>query len=324
MTYFRYHTIVSLFALLLCSCASLPSQQKGEQASALYLTDTANRLERFAPAFVVEVPEKSYNRIGQPIVEKNPEGTEKITVDPDTPVIYAEERTFLTDRAAYTNLVYRVHFEKVPGNYLAAGRNVGLIVVITLNAMEQPVLIATVHTCGCYLGLLSTSYLDDSALPQSWQRQNRQSIYGQSLPRNLDFKDKDLNEYRIVLELEDGTHRVTDVRLANAENLLAQDPELMSMEPLLALEGLQTPTGATSSFFYQAGHRQGYVKQSSKPWERLLISWWALDWYVGEDKKLGRDLSDGTVFYTSLKPWARNDSDMRDFATFLAYWGWGL
>lgn len=29
-------------------------------------------------------------------------------------------------------------------------------------------------------------------------------------------------------------------------------------------------------------------------------------------------------FYTSLKPWARTASDMRDFPGFLAYYGWKL
>lgn len=54
------------------------------------------------------------------------------------------------------------------------------------------------------------------------------------------------------------------------------------------------------------------------------MSWWALDWRVGEDKKFGRHTSDGPVFYTSLRPWDRKRSDMRDFAGFLAYWGWRL
>jgi len=30
------------------------------------------------------------------------------------------------------------------------------------------------------------------------------------------------------------------------------------------------------------------------------------------------------VFYTSLKPWRRHDSDMWPFADFLRYWGWHL
>ncbi len=54
------------------------------------------------------------------------------------------------------------------------------------------------------------------------------------------------------------------------------------------------------------------------------MSWWAFDWRVGEDKKLGMDKSDGILFYTSLKPWAREQSDIRDFPSFLKFWGGGL
>lgn len=51
------------------------------------------------------------------------------------------------------------------------------------------------------------------------------------------------------------------------------------------------------------------------------MGWWALDGKVGEDKDLGYDIYDGPIFYTSLKPWARNASDLRDFSGFLEYWG---
>ena len=54
------------------------------------------------------------------------------------------------------------------------------------------------------------------------------------------------------------------------------------------------------------------------------MSWWVFDWRVGEDKKFGKDKNDGILFYTSLKPWDREKSDMRDFVTFLKYWKWNL
>ena len=52
------------------------------------------------------------------------------------------------------------------------------------------------------------------------------------------------------------------------------------------------------------------------------MSWWALDWRIGEDKKLGKNEDDGIRFYTSLKPWSRRASDLRNFKTFLRYWEW--
>jgi len=98
----------------------------------------------------------------------------------------------------------------------------------------------------------------------------------------------------------------------------------MPLKPLKMLEGLALPDGGSTSFYETEGSRKDYVKNSQKPWERLLMSWWAFDWRVGEDKKLGRDLQDGGRFYTSLKFWARDASDLRDFPRFLRYWGWKL
>ena len=54
------------------------------------------------------------------------------------------------------------------------------------------------------------------------------------------------------------------------------------------------------------------------------MSWWTFDWRVGEDKKLGKNKNDSILFYTSLAPWYKDSSDMRDFNTFLKVWGWDL
>lgn len=54
------------------------------------------------------------------------------------------------------------------------------------------------------------------------------------------------------------------------------------------------------------------------------MSWWTFDLYIGNDKRLGDPAETGTVFYTSLKPWARDKSNMWFFADFLDYWGWQL
>jgi hypothetical protein len=124
--------------------------------------------------------------------------------------------------------------------------------------------------------------------------------------------------------LKSSTHRVVDMWLDEANALYPYDRVRTPMKPLKVLEGLSLPGGGATSFYDSSGCREDFVKNSQKPWERLLMSWWALDWRVGEDKKLGRDRQDGRVFYTSLKPWARKASDMRNFPVFLQYWGWNL
>jgi len=290
----------------------------------IFITEGHSELHDSAPAFVIEEHQINYNLIGTVSASLQTNGEELVSIDSSEATIYAERRAFQTSRAEYQNLIYRIHFKKVPSYHLSAGKNVGLIVIVTLNQNGEPLLVTTVHTCGCYLAIIPTSYLDAEALPKYWDLNSRQNIYGESLPSYLDFENEDLSKVRIMLLIEDGTHRVKNVWVHPSADLSAIPSNKMVLKPVLSLDRLELGDGQTTSFFETKGMRKGLVKGSAKLWERLLISWWSLDWYVGEDKKLGSNLTDGRPFYTSLKPWARNASDMRDFQKFLDYWGWRL
>lgn len=283
-------------------------------------------LSRYAPAFVVEEPEQFYNLVGTPTAGLGGDGTEEIRVDPWRATVYTETRRFDTGNGSWTNLVYRVHFQEVPGGllpyYLGKGKNVGLLVVVTLNREMKPVLYTTVHTCGCYLAFVPTNLLPQSAYPSGWP-QDRQTVHSENLPALIRLGEKPESK-RLMVLLRDGTHRVKDLWLEPQHALIHYRRIKTETAPLSSLEALPLPTGGTTSLYESTGSRSGYVKGSQKPRERLLMSWWAFDWRVGEDKKLGASKTDGTLFYTSLKPWARERSDMRDFPTFLAYWGWRL
>ena len=61
-----------------------------------------------------------------------------------------------------------------------------------------------------------------------------------------------------------------------------------------------------------------------KPRESLFLSLPSLDPLVGYDKVYGDRRETGNPFYTSLKPWNREASDMWDFPEFLTFWGWRL
>jgi len=66
------------------------------------------------------------------------------------------------------------------------------------------------------------------------------------------------------------------------------------------------------------------VNGSIKPWESLFLGLPSLDPLVGSDKAYGNGRETGNPFYTSLKPWNREASDMWDFPGFLRFWGWRL
>ncbi len=322
MSRFFRRSIFFLLVLGLSACAVVP--RPAPVSSALHYLPAPGTLllERFAPVFWVEEYQLDRNRIGK----VKAQSADKIVIDPDSPVIYTEQRQFSTAKGTYTNLLYRVHFQEIPSGfspfYLGAGKNVGLFIIITLGPDEQPLLYTTVHTCGCYLAFHPTSFLPAENRPADWKI-GRQTIYGESLPTFLDHGIEAPDSQRLQVRLRPDTHRVMDLWLAAAD-ATPQPAIRIPFQPLNSLQQLPFGDTETTSFYESSGNRAGYVKGSYKNYERLLMSWWALAWKIGQDKYLGADKEDGPMFYTSLKPWAREASDMRDFARFLNYWGWDL
>jgi len=318
----NWYLAAIILLLSLSACATLPKPLTGTSATA-YITEPGEQLlNRFAPVFWIEENSTDHNRIGAVRATSD----DQVFIDPDSAVIYAEQRTFSTPKGDYTNLVYRVHFQEIPDGfapfYLGAGKNIGLLILITLNAQHQPLLVTSVHTCGCYLAFIPTSYLALAALPGGWPTE-RQTVFSESLPARLSYLQAGLEPIRVQVRIRPDTHRVMDVWLAPVDAIQATSIP-MRLKPLADLKNLPLSDQQTTSMFVTSGTRKGYVKGSFKTRERLLMSWWALDWHIGQDKVLGKDKQDGPTFYTSLKPWARDASDMRDFPNFLAYWGWDL
>ena len=312
--------IATVLILLFCtSCAGYRGvdQLQGEVATYRVKPETS-AIRRFAPLFLVEDNQLSYNRPGAPYLFRTPGGGISASVDPQRPTIYFQETEFLGAHGTYRNLIYRLHFREVPSGHLTSGRNAGLVIVVTLDDQGRPLLYTTVHTCGCYLAIIPTSHLPERALPSGWN-QKQQKVYGEVLPGLLRFPAED-KSVRLLITLRSGSHRIMDLRLITEQDLQAA---ALTLLPVSTLRHLPL-NGETASFFEEEGARRGYVRDSRKIWERLLISWWALDARVGEDKDLGPSAETGTVFYTSLKPWAREASDLWRFQTFLTYWGWNL
>ncbi|MFC1666078.1 hypothetical protein ACFL17_10735 [Pseudomonadota bacterium] len=207
--------------------------------------------------------------------------------------------------------------------HITAGKNGGLIVVVTLNAGNQPVLYTTVHSCGCYLGIIPTSYLPKDAFPEEWP-ETTQKVYGERLPSLLTFNLEDNQGLLPVITLKDGTHRVRNLELLNKAEISGRYQAVVT--PLESVSNLKKLPieDQTISFYNTSGFKKGYVRNTVKPWELLLMSWWSLDLNVGVDKEYGDSEETGAVFYTSLKPWRRRESDMWHFSKFLNYWGWRL
>ncbi len=280
-----------------------------------------------SPLVVVADYDKTYNRIGRVEAKRLNSGNVDLYVNPDRAAVYVDRKSFVgASGTTYTNHYYRLHFQRVPYSivpfYITAGRNGGLFIIVTVDQSARPVLITTVHTCGCYLAFVPTSALAEDALPRDWPR-DRQSVYGESLPASLALPN-DPSKGRIAVYLRHGTHRVSDVRVLSAAELGALTRHSAIPLPIESLNKIAIDEGETVSLFYESGSRRGYVKYAFKPWELLLMSWWALDPFIGQDKKLGDPAETGTIFYTSLKPWNRAASNLWPFENFLRFWGWRM
>ncbi len=324
--FFRWWGIV-VIAVWFWGCAHhqpLPAEPY-QLAFRTHAAQTSQR-EKWSPVFIVYGHSQVYNRIGRPSVALEENSEQRVFIDTEDPVVYFLERTFKTEKATYTNFIYRVHFPGTPYSLipfnLSAGKNVGIIVVVTVDADNRPVLVTTVHTCGCYKAIVPTRYLRREALPVNWYNAPLK-VYGEKLPPELEFEG--VPSPRILVHLRPGVHRVMDLEVRPEQYLSSERfREIpMKMESISQLERLPFD-GTTTSFFHQEGVLKGHVKGSVKPLETLFMSLISLDLFVGTDKAYSDTTETGNPFYTSLKPWRREDSNMWYFARFLRYWGWRL
>jgi len=320
--------LIALLLLgLLPGCAGVTTSPPPLATVALYQPRATapehQLLLRYAPWFEVENYQADYNRIGAAAARMAAPDKPQFFIDTNRPTIYTLVQRFSSGGSEYTNLIYRVHFPEVPGPHLTMGRNVGLLVYVTLNDREEPVLITTLHTCGCFLALVPTSNLPRAAWPSGWQSTS-QDVYGEMLPGQLALKERTPTG-RLVLTIRGETHRVKalDFREVAPETDKVGLTYATELAPMSALNQLPL-NGGVVSFFEKEGWRKGHVKESRKPLEQLIMGWWALDPRVGEDKAMGPPEETGTAIYTSLKFWARQPSNIWNFPEFLNYWGWRL
>jgi hypothetical protein len=282
---------------------------------------------RHAPAFLIYHWDATYNRIGRPSARLERSGDEEIWIDPSRPVIYHQTREFSTPKGIYTNLIYRVHFSEVPHSlipfHLTAGKNVGILVIITLDRKQRPLLVTTVGTCGCYAAVVPTEFLPAHCYPLGWDRMP-QAVYGETLPSILRYRH--LKSPRLLVHVRPALHRIMDLEYTPQADLPRRGPYKIiraPLEPVASLKALPL-NGRTTSLYYPNWPLKGHVKGSIKPWETLFMSVISLDFFVGSDKVYADSRISGNPFYTSLKPWNRGKSDLWQFARFLRYNGWRL
>jgi hypothetical protein len=269
------------------------------------------------PVFAIEDGERSYNRIGRPEAEATRTGV-SIRVDPDHHAVYVDTRHDRIGSREVVHLLYRVHFTKLafkPRMFFAMHRNPGLMAIVTIDRdTREPLMLTTVHTCGCYRGMVPTDRFPPSALPPAW-RFDRQKLWGKILPG---FVPSPLPGFsRLLIRLEPRTHRVIGVQTVTA--LPEGEQRALDIEPMHRLHALPIVgrDGETTSFFYERGPLEGFVKGAWTPIEGLTLGLLMLDVRLGSDKDYGHPAETGTPFYTMILPWNHDVSRLDRFEPLL-------
>ncbi len=288
--------------------------------------DHAALLACFAPLWLAPGAEHAYNRIGTPIaaLEHSRFGGDdvEIRIDPDQPTQFAAARAERVGGRDLLQLVYRVHFERIPWSwswhFFEAHRHAGLLALVTLDAATlEPLFVTTVHTCGCYRAVIPTTSLADAALPPAWPK-DRQCVFGQSLPARLASPLP--GSTRLLITLAPDSHRVIDVEVRGDRPAGIVRPTALA--DLDALRRLRAADGSEHSFYYARGPLKGHVKGAWNALEGLtLFGLVALDPTVGMDKEFGAPEHTGTPFYTSLPFWRHEASRLDRFEALLGELG---
>lgn len=293
--------------------ATAPCREPIERA------DPTTLLRCFAPVFTIDEGEKAFDRIGAPTVDRTG-GRQRVFVDPEVHRVYGEVRRDRVGAVDVIQLVYRIHFTKLPFTlrvFYERHRNAGLLTIITLRAdTHVPLFFTTVYTCGCYSALLPSDQLPKDVLPSKWPDDTR-VIWGKKLPAFV--KGADLPQSRLIVSMEARTHRVIDMQAA--ETLPEGVRKESELRPMEELRQLPTASGGKASFFRTTGWGRGHVRGAWSPIEGLTLGLLILDPMIGTDKDFGDPRVTGTPFYTSLLPWKRNASRLDRFGPYLEFMG---
>ncbi|MBF0245881.1 MAG: hypothetical protein HQL31_11540 [Planctomycetes bacterium] len=288
---------------------------------------TEDLLRRFAPVWLAPETEASFNRIGKPELYRGWLGCTKARVNPDQAALYAEVRADNIGSEPVLQLVYRIHFEKIPLRlsryFFEAHRNPGLLVIVTLDSTSyKPIFVTATPTCGCYRIVLPTDHFDRPKVPEDWPEEI--GLYGQHLPGILRIPEN--NGSRLIVSLAPASHRIVD--LSFSDELPEGSPIKL---PVVALDTLRhlpiagDTKGREGSLFYSSGPLRGHVRGAWNPMEGLtLFGLISLDPTVGMDKDFGDPKLTGTPFYTSLPFWKHSRSRLDRFNSILVDLGFRL
>jgi len=202
--------------------------------------DWTTLLHRYAPVFEIETAGE-FDRIGQ--LQFNPQG--QLGVNVATPVSYQRIGFTRINGRTHVQVTYGVWFSERPpqGRFdLLAGSLDGVMVRITLDHDGAPLLVDSIHACGCYHLFFPTPRLLPRPPPTT---RTEWAFMPKTLPAMAIGQS-------VVVRLASATHYLTDIRplktsaidTAQIHYHLRQDHELQSMP----LNDIKQPLERKSAF----------------------------------------------------------------------------
>ena len=157
-------------------------------------------LNRYSPVFEID-KKGEFDQIGT--MQLDSKGG--VIIDTSTPSVYQRIAFTRIDNKTYVQLIYSIWFSERPASNpldLLAGNIDGVMLRITLDHDGTPLLIDSIHACGCYHLFFPTSRLQPRPSPNSrteWA----------FVPQSLSILTV---RQRVVVRLATATHYLTDIR----------------------------------------------------------------------------------------------------------------
>jgi hypothetical protein len=198
-------------------------------------------LARHAPRFDIEA-NGAFDAIGVPT--RHPDG--RVGVDASQPVVYQRLTYTLVQGRALLQLVYTAWFDQRPqrGAFdLLAGALDGVIVRLTLGPDGRPLMLDTIHACGCYQLFFPGHGVQprpDAPRDEEW------AFAPARLPEIATGQ-------RLAVRLASGTHDVLGVSAVDAD----EADERYARRPESDLRRLPDRSGATRSLYGPDGLVRG-------------------------------------------------------------------
>jgi hypothetical protein len=207
--------------------------------------------------------------IGQPTLTA---AGDALTIDTQTPVIYARVERCRLDEQDLKQLVYAFWYPERPVGSIEKGDIDGGILRITLDDQSEPIVFEYSQPCGCFHGVFVSSALERRARDAGLRiEKNRLFAVEPPLTGEGDWVVRDLVDVRPgarpVLYMSAGKHFCEAIRFANDADLRSPDAQEYVLQPYEALSAAPRHGGGeTASIFDERGLVIG-----AKRWQEEIV-----------------------------------------------------